>query len=111
MPEVVEEAARRDVDLAMPTEDACRLIATIDGREVHTILPQNRPTMLPTAHATVVRVVLRGRRSWRIEVPRIGRVRYQCLHGRVDHAYRAGTPLLPGRDDRVPQRGAWWPLG
>jgi len=39
MPEVIEEAARRDVDLiAIPTEDACRLIATIDGREVHAVL-------------------------------------------------------------------------
>lgn len=39
MPEVVEEAARRDVDLtAIPTEDACRLIASLDGPEVHAVL-------------------------------------------------------------------------
>ena len=39
MPELVEEAARRDVDLtAIPTEDACRLIASLDGREVHAVL-------------------------------------------------------------------------
>ena len=39
MPEVVEEAARRDVDLtAIPTEDACRLIAILDGPEVHAVL-------------------------------------------------------------------------
>ena len=39
MSEVVEEAARRDVELtAIPTEDACRLIATVDGREVHAVL-------------------------------------------------------------------------
>ena len=39
MPEVVEEAARRYVDLAaIPTEDACCLIAGLDGREVHAVL-------------------------------------------------------------------------
>jgi hypothetical protein len=39
MPEVVEEARRRRVDLtALPTEDACRLIASLDGDEVHAIL-------------------------------------------------------------------------
>ena len=39
MPHVLEEAARRDVDLtAVPTEDACRMIADLDGREVHAVL-------------------------------------------------------------------------
>jgi hypothetical protein len=39
MPEVVEEAAQRVVDLiAIPTKDACRLIASLDGREVHAVL-------------------------------------------------------------------------
>jgi hypothetical protein len=39
MPEVIEEAARRGVDLAaVPTEEACRLIARLDEREVHAVL-------------------------------------------------------------------------
>jgi hypothetical protein len=39
MAEVIEEAARRGVDLdAMPTEEACRLIAGLDAREVHAVL-------------------------------------------------------------------------
>jgi hypothetical protein len=39
MPEVEEEARRRDIDLAaMPTEDACRLIASLDRREVNAVL-------------------------------------------------------------------------
>jgi hypothetical protein len=39
IPEAIQEAARRDVDLtAIPTEDACRLIASLDGREVHAVL-------------------------------------------------------------------------
>lgn len=39
MPEVVEEADRRGVDLtAVPTADACRLIADLDRREVHAVL-------------------------------------------------------------------------
>jgi hypothetical protein len=39
MPQVLEEARRRSVELAaMPTEDACRLIASIDRREVHAVL-------------------------------------------------------------------------
>ena len=39
MPQVVEEARRRGVDLtAVPTEDACRLIAGLDRREVHAVL-------------------------------------------------------------------------
>ncbi len=39
MPEVIEEAGRRDVELtAMPTEEACRLIAGLDRREVHAVL-------------------------------------------------------------------------
>jgi hypothetical protein len=39
MPQVVEEARRRGVDLtAVPTEDACRLIASLDRREVHAVL-------------------------------------------------------------------------
>ena len=43
MPEEVEEAAWRDVDLtAIPTEDACRLIASLDGREVHAVLLERR---------------------------------------------------------------------
>jgi len=37
--EVTEEAGRRLVDLtAIPTEDACRLIAGLDRREVHAVL-------------------------------------------------------------------------
>ena len=39
MSEVIEEAARRGVDLtAIPTEEACRLIARLDEREVHAVL-------------------------------------------------------------------------
>lgn len=39
MPDVVEEADRRGVRLtAIPTPDACRLIATLDRREVHAVL-------------------------------------------------------------------------
>ena len=39
MPEVTQEAGRRQVDLtAVPTEDACRLIADLDSREVHAVL-------------------------------------------------------------------------
>jgi hypothetical protein len=39
MPEVFEEARRRGVDLAArPTEEACRLIASLDPREVHAVL-------------------------------------------------------------------------
>jgi hypothetical protein len=39
MAEVMEEAGRRGVDLvALPTEDACRLIASLDGREVYAVL-------------------------------------------------------------------------
>jgi hypothetical protein len=39
MSEVIEEAGRRGVDLvAVPTEDACRLIARLDRRDVHAIL-------------------------------------------------------------------------
>jgi hypothetical protein len=39
MPEVIEEAGRRGVDLdAVPTEQACRLIAGLDAREVHAVL-------------------------------------------------------------------------
>ena len=39
MPQVVEEARRRGVDLtAVPTEDACRLIASLDRREVYAVL-------------------------------------------------------------------------
>jgi hypothetical protein len=39
MPEVTQEAERRQVDLtAVPTEDACRLIAGLDSREVHAVL-------------------------------------------------------------------------
>jgi len=39
MPEVVEEARRRGVDItALPTEDACRLIASLDENEVHAVL-------------------------------------------------------------------------
>ena len=39
MPEVIEEAGRRGVDLAaIPTEDACRLIASLDKREVYAVL-------------------------------------------------------------------------
>jgi hypothetical protein len=39
MAEVVEEAGRRGVDLAaLPTEDACRLIGSLDEREVYAVL-------------------------------------------------------------------------
>jgi hypothetical protein len=39
MREVIEEAARRGVDLdAVPTEEACRLISGLDSREVHAVL-------------------------------------------------------------------------
>jgi hypothetical protein len=39
MPEVVEEARRQGVDItALPTEDACRLIARLDRGEVHAVL-------------------------------------------------------------------------
>lgn len=39
MPQVLEEARRRGVELAaIPTEDACRLIASRDRREVYAVL-------------------------------------------------------------------------
>jgi hypothetical protein len=39
MPEVVAEAARRNIDLvAVPTEQACRLIAGLKGQEVRAVL-------------------------------------------------------------------------
>ena len=39
MPQVVEEARRRGVDLtAVPTEEACQLIADLDPREVNAVL-------------------------------------------------------------------------
>ena len=39
MPDVTDEAGCRGVDLiAIPTEDACRLIASVDRREVHAVL-------------------------------------------------------------------------
>jgi hypothetical protein len=39
MPQVHEVAHRRGVDLAaMPTEDACRLITSLDRGEVHAVL-------------------------------------------------------------------------
>jgi hypothetical protein len=39
MPEVLEEARRRGIDLtAVPTEDACRLIASLEQEQVHAIL-------------------------------------------------------------------------
>jgi hypothetical protein len=39
MPEVVAEAARRNTDLvAVPTEQACRLIAGLERREVRAVL-------------------------------------------------------------------------
>jgi len=39
MPQVFEEAGRRGVDLAaIPTEDACQLIASLDRRDVHAVL-------------------------------------------------------------------------
>jgi hypothetical protein len=39
MPQVLEEAGRRGVDLtAVPTEEACRLIADVDQSKVHAVL-------------------------------------------------------------------------
>jgi hypothetical protein len=39
MPQVAEEARSRNVDLtAVPTEDACRLISSLDQRKVHAVL-------------------------------------------------------------------------
>jgi hypothetical protein len=39
MPEVIQEARRRGVDLAaMPTEEACRLLAGLDQHEVNAVL-------------------------------------------------------------------------
>jgi hypothetical protein len=39
MPEVVEEAVRRNIDLvAVPTEQACRLISGFTPREVRAVL-------------------------------------------------------------------------
>ena len=39
MPQVLEEARRRGVDLtAVPTVEACRLLASLDGPEVHAVL-------------------------------------------------------------------------
>jgi hypothetical protein len=39
MPQVVDEARRRGVDLtAVPTEKACQLIADLDPRKVHAVL-------------------------------------------------------------------------
>jgi hypothetical protein len=39
LPEIIDEAGRRSVDLvAVPTEEACRLIASLDRREVHAVL-------------------------------------------------------------------------
>ena len=39
MPEVLEEARRQAVDLtALPTEDACQLIASLNRRDVHAVL-------------------------------------------------------------------------
>ena len=39
MPEVIEEAVRRGVDLAtIPTEDACRLITSLDTHKVYAVL-------------------------------------------------------------------------
>jgi hypothetical protein len=39
MPEVMEEAARRGVEVvAVPTEKACRLLAPVDRREVRAVL-------------------------------------------------------------------------
>jgi Uncharacterized conserved protein len=39
MPEVVAEAARRNIDLvAVPTEQACRLISGLEPREVRAVL-------------------------------------------------------------------------
>ena len=39
MPQVIEEARHRGVELtAIPTKDACRLIAGLDPHEVHAVL-------------------------------------------------------------------------
>lgn len=39
MPEVIEEARRRGVHLtAMPTEEACRVLASLDQRDVNAVL-------------------------------------------------------------------------
>jgi hypothetical protein len=39
MPEVLEEARRRGVELtAVPTEDACRMVSTLDPSQVHAVL-------------------------------------------------------------------------
>ena len=39
MPEVTEEAGRRGADLdAIPTEEACDLIAGLDARDVYAVL-------------------------------------------------------------------------
>jgi hypothetical protein len=39
MPEVLKKARRRGIDLtAIPTEDACRLIAGLEPEEVHAVL-------------------------------------------------------------------------
>ncbi len=39
MPEVLDEARRRGIDLtAVPTEHACRLIASLEQAEVHAVL-------------------------------------------------------------------------
>jgi hypothetical protein len=39
MPEVIEEAGRRGVDVtAIPTEEACRVITSLNRREVHAVL-------------------------------------------------------------------------
>jgi hypothetical protein len=39
MPEVLEEARRRGVEVtAIPTEDACRLVSTLDRSQVHAVL-------------------------------------------------------------------------
>ena len=39
MPEVFEEAGRRGIEVAArPTEEACRMIANLDPREVHAVL-------------------------------------------------------------------------
>src|SRR4029453_11142081 len=39
MSDVIEEAARRDVDVdAVPTKEACGLIASLDPREIYSVL-------------------------------------------------------------------------
>ena len=39
MPEVLEEARRRGVEVtAVPTEEACRLVSTLDRSQVHAVL-------------------------------------------------------------------------